>query len=96
LVWRPRIRPDIRRTQGAPRRIHGGRTDRVPGPAAEDETRTGRAFIYRRGELTTEILRRPHAPNGPSELHLNFRVRRSAESARVLRASESVARRRDV
>jgi hypothetical protein len=49
------------------------RKSRAPSVAAdaEDETRTGRAFIHRRGELTTEILGRPQAPNGPSELHLN-------------------------
>jgi hypothetical protein len=33
---------------------------------AEDETRTGQTFIHQRGELTTENLGRPQAPNGPS------------------------------
>jgi hypothetical protein len=36
--------------------------------ADADETRMGQAFIHRRGELTTENLGRPQAPNGPSEL----------------------------
>ena len=46
------------------------RKSRAPSVAAdaEDETRTGQAFIHRRGELTTENLGRPQPPNGPGEL----------------------------
>ena len=84
LVWRPRIRPDIRRTQGAPRRIHGGRTDRVPGPAAEDGISPAQARVllgmttWQRGggELGTYIRSKvePYPHGGLPE----FRPRRAA------------------